>query len=208
MAKPQLILIGGINGAGKTTLYYNQIKPYLESKGQDVPFVNADEMEKIYNYPDSYVAAQKAAELREQLLESKQSFVTETVFSHSSKNELIDKAKESGFNVVLNHVHVDNPSKAFDRVKTRVHQGGHDVPEDKVHSRFPRTIQNIKKAVDQADYTYVWDNNRTLSAENLDKVSHRFVMVLKDGGITKLATNIPNWANDMYSEKIEEFEKK
>lgn len=93
-----MILLAGINGAGKTTFYYTKIKPFLESQGLAVPFVNADQIEKGM-FPNevgqhSYTAARQATRLRDHCFETSESFVTETVFSHQSKIDLIGQAQE------------------------------------------------------------------------------------------------------------------
>ena len=206
--KPILILIGGINGAGKTTLYYNQVKPWLESQGIKIPFVNADELEKA-NYPSeignhSLEMGKLAAKIRDQYLETGQSFVTETVFSHESKNKLIADAQKAGFKVMLNHVHVDSPDLAYMRVQTRITQGGHAVPKDKVFSRYERTVTNICLATKTADNTYVWDNSRS---QALNAQKHRFVMRMTKGTISKLSNNLPDWAKDLYKNEIAAFKK-
>ncbi len=204
--QPVLVLIGGINGAGKTTLYYEQVKPFLDKSGRSYPFVNADEMERA-RFPDevgqhSLEMGKLAARIRDQYLESGQSFVTETVFSHESKNQLIEDAQKAGFKVMLNHVHVDSPDVAYKRVQTRVQKGGHDVPKDKVFSRYDRTVANIQKACLTADQTYVWDNSRS---QGHTGVMHRFVMTMAKGEITKLSPQIPAWAFRMYRIQIDEF---
>ncbi len=204
--KPVLILIGGINGAGKTTFYYEQIKPCLDKSGRNYPFVNADEMEKA-KFPNevgkhSIEMGKLAATIRDQYLVSGQSFMTETVFSHESKNQLIEDAQKAGFKVILNHVHVDSPDLAYKRVQTRVQKGGHDVPKDKVFSRYDRTVANIQKASMTADQTYVWDNSRS---QGHTGVTHRFVMTMAKGNITKLSPRIPAWAHRMYRLQIDKF---
>ena len=204
--QPVLILIGGINGAGKTTLYYEQIKPFLDKSGRDYPFVNADEMERA-RFPDavgqhSLEMGKLAAKIRGQYLESDQSFVTETVFSHESKNQLIEDAQKAGFKVMLNHVHVDSPDVAYKRVQTRVQKGGHDVPKEKVFSRYDRTVANIQKASMTADQTYVWDNSRS---QGHTGVTHRFVMTMAKGEITKVSPMILAWAHRLYRGQIEKF---
>ncbi len=205
---PVLILIGGINGAGKTTLYYEQLKPYLDRAGRDYPFVNADEMERA-RFPDevgkhSLKMAKLAVVIRDQYLESGQSFVTETVFSHESKNQLIDDAQKAGFKVILNHVHVDSPELAYMRVQNRVQKGGHNVPKEKVFSRYERTVVNIQKASIAADQTYVWDNSQ---GQDHTGVIHRFVMMMKNGEITKLSSQLPTWAINLYRDQIDSFRK-
>jgi predicted ABC-type ATPase len=207
--KPMLVLIGGINGAGKTTLYYNQVKPWLESQGIKIPFVNADELEKANHANEigkhSLEMGKLAAKIRDQYLETGQSFVTETVFSHESKNKLISDAQKAGFKVMLNHVHVDSPDLAFMRVQTRITQGGHAVPKDKVFSRYERTVTNIQLASKTADRTYVWDNS---CSQAIKAQKHRFVMTMAKGVVTKLSPNLPEWAKEVYKNQIRAFHRK
>ena len=200
-----MVLLVGINGAGKTTFYYTKIKPFHDANGMNVPFVNADEIEKANKLGDSYTAARQAARLRKQYLSEGQSFVTETVFSHQSKIDLIGDAQKHGFEVVLNHVHVEDPELAYSRVQTRIAMGGHPVPKKKVDERFPRTFKNIQEAATKADRTYVWDNNLTAS-EN--QPMHRFVLSMVRGSIVKITNEIPAWAKDMYGGPITQYEER
>lgn len=198
-----MVILAGINGAGKTTFYYTKIKPFHDNLGIVVPFVNADEIEKANN-PDevgqhSYSAARQAARLRTKYFKEKRSFVTETVFSHQSKVDLIREAQDHGFEVVLNHVHVKNPEIAYSRVRTRIDVGGHPVPKKKVEERFPRTLNNIQQAVTKADRAYVWDNNRAATKQ---QAMHTFVFSMKHGHIVKLTSDIPEWAMDVYGDHI------
>ena len=144
-------LIVGVNGARKTTFYYCQLKPYLERSFAELPFVNANEIQRTRGLTvdpqDAYQAAQMAAKRRAELLEQRRSFVAETVFSHPSKVDLIREAKNLGFRVFLYHLHVRTPELAVKRVEARVLQGGHDVPPHKVAERFPRTLTHVREAV-------------------------------------------------------------
>ena len=71
-----------------------------------------------------------AAERRDELLTARTSFVTETVFSHESKVDLVKAAVEAGYLVTL-HVVLVPEDLAVVRVANRVENGGHDVPEEK-----------------------------------------------------------------------------
>ena len=45
------------------------------------------------------------------------------------------------------------------RVRNRVKMGGHDVPEDKIISRYEKSLQNLSKLVRIADRTRIVDNS-------------------------------------------------
>ncbi|MCY4611414.1 MAG: zeta toxin family protein [Gammaproteobacteria bacterium] len=205
--KPALILICGINGAGKTTFYYERVKPLLDKSGCEYPFVNADEIEEA-KFPSevgkhSLEMSKLAAEIRDQYLKARQSFVTETAFSHESKNQLVEDAQKAGFEVMLNHIHVSSAELAYKRVRDRVGSGGHGVHKDKIFSRYGLTVANIQKASMVADRTYVWDNSRQSGHSG---VICRFVMTMAKGKVTKLADPIPDWAHEMYGYQIENLE--
>lgn len=59
------------------------------------------------------------------------------MFSHSSKVDLVDAAVEAGYDVVL-HVVMIPLVLSGPRVSARVDAGGHDVPVDKLASRYER----------------------------------------------------------------------
>jgi len=46
------------------------------------------------------------------------------------------------------------------RVGVRAEIGGHDVPEDKIRSRYQRLWDLVRAAIAIADETYVYDNSR------------------------------------------------
>lgn len=155
--KKQLWLLAGGNGAGKSTFYRTQ----LERLG--LPFVNADNIAREI-FPEnpeaySYQAASIAQNLRNELLEEGTSFCFETVFSHPSKIDFLAQAKALGYETILVFVHLSSAELNKARISQRIEEGGHAVPEEKVESRIPRTMLNIKTAILIADQTFLLDNS-------------------------------------------------
>jgi predicted ABC-type ATPase len=131
----------------------------------DLPFINADmiqrdEMGAGDDMKRAYEAARIADERRAACLSERRSFVTESVFSHPSKLQLLREAKAAGFTLVVIHVGVDRPETSVARVEARTLEGGHNVPEDKVRERFERNKPLIREAMLMADYGMVYDNSR------------------------------------------------
>ena len=155
---PVLHLLVGPNGAGKTTFYDNILAPVTH-----LPFVNADRIAKAMWPGDEeahgHDAARLAEEKRNELLDKRQSFIAETVFSHPSKLELITRAKKAGYIVTL-HVVLVPEELTVQRTILRSEQGGHSVPSYKVRSRFRRLWGNVKKAIAEVDETIIYDNSR------------------------------------------------
>ncbi len=154
----RLDLIAGPNGAGKTTLYERVVFPGRPG----LPFVNADDIAAA-RFGDaaarmSYAAAEIAATTRAALIGARLDFCTETVFSHPSKIDLIDIAVAAGYDVVLHVVMVPVELSAH-RVAARVAAGGHDVPADKITSRYERIWPNVVAAVGRCRRSVFYDNS-------------------------------------------------
>jgi predicted ABC-type ATPase len=150
---PLLIMIAGPNGAGKTTFY----EAHLAHVG--LPFINADIIARRLQLAP-YDAAEEATRIRETYLEKGISFICETVFSDpvGAKLEFLTRAIDRGFDVRLIFIQIRDIDLSIARVKDRTAAGGHDVPEDKLENRFPRTQLNLKKACKMLPYVQIYDN--------------------------------------------------
>ena len=187
-------MIAGPNGAGKTTLYRTRIQPHTSA-----PFINADIIQRDELHDPSMAASYKAAELaeirrRDHLARGK-SFVSESTFSHPSKLQLIDDAKEAGFRVVIYHVNVRSPDLSVSRVEKRFAEGGHNVPESKVRERYARNPALIREAALRSDRAYVYDN----SALNRDPELH---VKFRDGQVIEASESVPKWARALYADEL------
>ena len=172
MKEPFLLIVAGPNGAGKTTL-----TRWLRSREIDFgEYINADDIaSELQGQEDVRVReAQRIADVRrEQCLEARRSFTFETVMSHPSKVELLKRAKQAGFFVQLFFVGTDDPEINVARVALRVKQGGHDVPEDKIVSRWQRTMDLLAEAVRSVDEAFVFDNSSAELSGGPRLVFHR-----------------------------------
>jgi predicted ABC-type ATPase len=162
---PVLHLVAGPNGSGKTTLARRVIVPVTR-----LPFINADDI-AAERWPGTevdhaYEASDAAAAERAQRLADRSSFITETVFSHPSKVELVRSAQEAGYLVSL-HVVVVPEELSVLRVAHRVRLGGHAVPETKVRERYRRLWKLVAQARQLADATYIYDNSTAAQPHRL-----------------------------------------
>lgn len=160
MDRPFVLMIAGPNGSGKTSLtrWLQKNDVYL---GQ---YINPDDIAQ--NLEGSYEArttgAQQAADtLREEYIKSKLSFSFETVMSHPSKLDVLDRARHAGFFVQVFFIGVENPQTNVERVALRVAQGGHDVPLDRIEPRWRRSMGLAAEAILRSDEAFVFDNSDT-----------------------------------------------
>jgi predicted ABC-type ATPase len=186
MVKKQLWVLAGGNGSGKSTYY----KYYLKDK--NLEFINADEIalkiSSVITKEVSWKAQDEARKLYETYLYEGKTFCFETVFSHESKLDLLKKAKELSYEIVLVYIHLLDPILNVARVNQRVVGGGHSVPEDKILSRIPRTVELVKQATVFADEIILYDNsdssNPFMQIAVLDKNKNVGIKVEK----------LPDWA--------------
>jgi predicted ABC-type ATPase len=152
--RPVIVAIAGPNGAGKTTFFHS----HLREAG--LRFINADDIARELGI-SAYEAAQIAGALRHELVRQRESFAFETVFSDpvGEKLRFLVDAATAGYNVVLCFIGIADPETSEARVAMRVSQGGHDVPSEKLASRFRRTIKNLKAAIQILPIVLIFDND-------------------------------------------------
>jgi predicted ABC-type ATPase len=81
------------------------------------------------------------------------------------------EAKEKGYTVVSYFVCTKSPKINVERVTMRVEQGGHDVPKDKIISRYHRSVENGKELKALSDEFYAFDNSLDLNAKMQEELS-------------------------------------
>lgn len=181
-ARPLLVAIAGPNGAGKSTFFEARLRSQM-----NLVFVNADEIARDHEI-DAYAAAEVADRIRRELLAMRESFVFETVFSdpEGAKVAFLRDAIAAGYHVVLCFVGVASVDDSDERVGMRVLQGGHDVPRAKLEARFPRTLENLTRALATLPNVIVYDNS---------DLTHPYREVLRkiDGAVAAAASPLPAW---------------
>jgi len=73
----------------------------------------------------------------------RESFGFETTLASRGHVSLVSRVKKSGYEVHFFFLWIPAVELALTRVKTRVMEGGHDVPETVVRRRFDRSIRNF-----------------------------------------------------------------
>lgn len=135
---------------------------------------------------DSYLSADLAEFIRQQLLHNGLSFTYETVMSHPDKVLFLKQAKQEGFKVYLYYIATEDPEINISRVNVRVAQQGHDVHPDVIKKRYYKSLNNLYAAVKQSDRAYIFDNSQK-QANLIAEVTEGADVVLNT------AVEIPNW---------------
>ncbi|MDE6724429.1 MAG: zeta toxin family protein [Ruminiclostridium sp.] len=149
LKKPEIIVFAGPNGSGKSTI--TEMANIIE------PYVNANNIKKT-NHCTDLEAAVMADEMRNKLIEEKRSFTFETVLSTDRNLKLLIKAKEQGYFIRCIYVLTGNSEVNIVRVQIRKTMGGHDVPKDKIISRYEKALKLLPQLIKVCDICHIYDN--------------------------------------------------
>lgn len=148
---PEIMVFAGPNGSGKST---------VTSMAKTVGFyINADDIKKA-NLCSDIEAAVLAEKFRENALSERMDFTFETVLSTDRNLKLLQRAKEAGYFIRVIYVLTSNPDINVSRVKARVASGGHDVPENKIRSRYEKALKLIPEVIKVSDIFHIYDNTQ------------------------------------------------
>ena len=140
----RIIIIAGPNGAGKTTC----ARSYLQHEGNCLNFINADLIAAgLAPFKPETVAVQAGRLMILEIkrhVENGENFAFETTLSGRSYSRQILDWQNAGYTVDLIFLKLRSISLAKDRVKTRVTQGGHHIPDDVISRRFQRGWENFE----------------------------------------------------------------
>lgn len=164
-------LIEFINSSGINKKYnLKKLSPFLKVEKNNIVLVTNIQI-------NSYLCAAIADFLRYECLKQKINFSFESVFSDLRKVLFIKKLKEAGCDIYFYFVCTINPSINIARIKTRFENDGHNVSDEKVKSRFQKSIQNAIKIKSYTKRFFVIDNSEEnnpqliLETENNNKVN-------------------------------------
>ena len=156
----KIIIIAGPNGAGKTTFAME----FLPNEADTLTFINADLIAAGLNPLQPESEAMRAGRLMLSMIDDRlrreESFAFETTLSGRGYARMIPKWREQGYWVKLYFLRLPNPEASIVRVRQRVLEGGHNIPEDVIRRRFHSGWANFNSMYrDLVDEWAVYDNS-------------------------------------------------
>jgi predicted ABC-type ATPase len=160
VSNKNLYIIAGCNGAEKTTASFTILPEILGCK----EFVNADEIAKGLSpfQPEnvSFEAGRIMLKRIEEFLLQYSSFAFETTLFSKSYQLLVKRAKQLGYKITLLFFWLQTVELAKERVRTRVEEGGHNIPTDIIERRYKRGLTNLFQLyIDVVDVVLIYDNS-------------------------------------------------
>lgn len=139
----QLYIIAGCNGAGKTTASLTILPEILDCH----EFINADEIAKGLSPSQPEKVAFEAGRIMvgriNELLLRGENFAFETTLATRSYVSKMNSAKKMGYTINLLFFWLQSEELAIERVKTRVEEGGHNIPVPVIIRRYQRGLLNL-----------------------------------------------------------------
>ncbi len=162
-ASSRILIIAGPNGAGKTVF----ATEFLPNEANCPTFINADLIAAGLSPFRPDLAAVRAARVMLNLIHDYvrqgESFAFETTLSGRGYARLIPRWQEQGYWIKLFFLRLPTPEMAIARVRQRVVEGGHEVPEPVIRRRFHAGWRNFESIYrDLVDEWAVYDNSGEL----------------------------------------------
>ena len=142
--------------------------------------------------------------LRKKLLIERKKFSFETVFSHSSKLDIMRLAVDAGYKVYLYFVSTESPEINKYRVEVRVRHGGHNVHPEKIRQRYYRSLDLLFKAAQLSYQAFFIDNSTDVSEGGRSTKWFAHFKVIKGKKIWDDVDvrEVPEWFKIYYSAKV------
>lgn len=149
MSKPVFVLVAGINGAGKSTFAQS---PDALAQLPPLRLINPDILTQTLLASGQHtlaaanlLAAQQSDAQVDQLIQGRsESFIVETVLSSAKYFAPVERAIRLGWHFHFIYVALDTVELALQRIRIRVAQGGHDVPDATVRKRWARSLASMQ----------------------------------------------------------------
>lgn len=158
-------ILAGPNGAGKTSFAHE----FLPIEAECLNFINADLIAQgLSPFQPSKMAIEASRLLIrhiEDCVKKNESFAFETTLSGKGYIKKIQDWKKQGYEVVIYFLKLPSVDFAIERVKLRVAQGGHNIPEQDIRRRFERSWENFNSLYKQlADSWIIFDTSGNMPA--------------------------------------------
>lgn len=161
--RPVLWIVAGPNGSGKSS-FYNRTD--IEGWGGSVWIINPDLLtERIAEWeglPQEEANLASVERIERWLYESVEVYQTigvETVLSSGKYRALVELAQQRRFEVKMIYIVLRSADLQVERVRIRVAENGHDVPESKIRERRERSFEQLTWFIRKADTCYIFDNS-------------------------------------------------
>jgi len=192
----RITVLAGVNGAGKSSVGGTAIR----REGTD--YWNPDEIARaiLESHPSMEVAEanavawQRGREHLETAIRTRRSFALETTLGGRTITRTLVEGIARGAPVHVWYVGLEGVDLHIERVRKRVEQGGHDIPEAVVRSRYRTSRENLVRLMPVLERLIVYDNSAGPQPDGAVAPDH--LLTMQGGRIVTMKDlpEQPRWA--------------
>src|SRR3989475_6233579 len=200
---PRIYVLAGTDGAGKSSLMgamlLQQGVEYFDPDHAAQRVFSANLLSGnpgISQLEDNSAAWHEGKRLLERAIAEKLDFAFETTLGGKTITNLLDGALSEGIEVRVWYVGVDSVARHIARVRSRVAQGGHDIPEQKIRERYIQSRLNLIRLLPRLTELLLYDNSKEADPRTGRTPKPGLVLRLVKGKIRDMCelTRVPEWA--------------
>ena len=187
--KPQFVLLAGPSGSGKTTFLNNNRDMFPANIVTPDAFL--DQFADLPKNEARHHAVALANTQQADLINTRQSFVQETLLADEAKIDLLRDMQECGYETTLVYMCLNDPAANEARVRSRIEEGGNFVPPEIVQKDYRLSLQHLSQAILVADNTRIYDNSAFGK-------NHAHVATIEQGAVIEQAPQLPQWVEKTF----------
>lgn len=151
----EFLLMASSSGLVNKTISLDDLNRSISIDGHNITLLQKEFVDPIAQILADFI--------RKKLIERRERFSFETVFSHVGKVEFLKNAEDNDYKIYLYYIATTDPAINIERVKARVLKGGHDVPKEKIISRYYRSLELLYPALQFCYKAFFFDNSDSKS---------------------------------------------
>ena len=141
-------------------------------------------------------AWRRSVEQLDRAIRAKTNYAFETTLGGRTVTRRLKEAAESGLRVRVWYVGLASPEKHIERIRARVLRGGHDIPEDRIRSRWTASRENLVRLLSRLHEVALFDNTKEAMVDEGEVPSPLRLMHVRARVLLELAPPdaIASWA--------------
>lgn len=209
MPEPTIFVLAGVNGSGKSSIGGAAIRQ------RGVEYYNPDTaaLRLLSLHPNMTQAIANGhawtlgKEMLEKAIQQKQTFAFETTLGGNTITRLLIEAAEVGIKVKIWYAGLESVELNLARVKARVAQGGHDIPETDIRKRWDSSRRNLLKLLPHLDSLRLYDNSAEANPRKGTPPQPELLLHIAGKKIVGIASKeAPEWAKPIIAGALNTYE--
>lgn len=195
---PRIFVLAGVNGAGKSSIggaafrqfgsdYYNPDEAARALMATNLALTQADANSEAWL---------RGVRLLKRAIDQRFNFAFETTLGGNTIPGLLAQAASQDIEIYVWYVGLSSLELHIERVRSRVHRGGHHIPDQDIRRRYDHSRLNLIELLPRLTALRVYDNSVEADPAAGRKPKLKLVLHMEQGKILNSPdlTQTPDWA--------------